>query len=53
METNHDKTIICLSLHSGSVTVQYLVWWDNTRKNKADGKDDTTDLTTKEARLDA
>ena len=47
----HDKNIICVPRHSSFTIMQEFVKWGNTGQNKADGKSDTTDLTTKGARL--
>lgn len=47
----HDKSIIHLPWHSSFMIMHTFAEWGNTGQNKADGKSDTTDLTTKGARL--
>ena len=48
---NYDKSAFRMPRHSSFTIMQEFVKWGNTGQNKADGKSDTTDLTTKGARL--
>ena len=50
---NNDKSTFHLPRHSSFTINHTFAKWGNTEQNKADGKGDTTDLTTKGARLDA
>ena len=48
----YDKGIIRLPWHSSFTTMQTFVKWGIVGQNKAEGLNNTTDLTTKGARLD-
>lgn len=48
---NNDKSTIRMPRHSSFMIMHTFAEWGNTGQNKADGKSDTTDLTTKGARL--
>ncbi len=48
---NYDKSAFRMPRHSSFTIMQEFVKWGNTGQNKADGKSDTTDLTTNGARL--
>lgn len=47
----YDTNTFYLPRHSSFTIMQEFVKWGSTGQNKADGKSDTTDLTTKGARL--
>lgn len=47
----YDTSTFCLPRHSSFMIMHTFAEWGNTGQNKADGKSDTTDLTTKGARL--
>lgn len=50
---NNDKNPIHLPRHSSFMIMHTFADWGNTGQNKAEGKGDTTDLTTDGARMNA
>ena len=50
---SNDKCVICLPRHSSFMIMHTFADWGNTGQNKAEGKGDTTDLTTDGARMNA
>ena len=50
---SNDKSVICLPRHSSFMIMHTFADWGNTGQNKAEGKGDTTDLTTDGARMNA